>query len=1207
MEGSRWAGPKQGGSGQGMRMERCLLGKEEVALPESFVDQTNIFRHVMSQDTWDNVLSDEQRDQLKKLLPSFPEEVDQAEKDETARRLFAGENFKFGNPLLQFHQKMKDGNLSPDIARYASLCRKFKYREYKFSQQNHFSHLLQEILISRQRTLGQLNGLPPDKPLKFHHSPPKERHKGIKHRVRKNYTRILKEAREECGLEDTSSEEEESVSTNQRSRRQLFKSLGPIPSPEPTTPSVVATYASRPSTLNGDISGNHTSKRPRPISPVEISEEDYKQMLKNHKRKKLDTPDLSELETQSITLQDILSRCQAGKKANKPPTPANGEAGPEASPGAAPMAKKKPRVREKGERKLKRKIKQEKGAEAGEEREMGLSLQAASANLDVHSDLLVHRDDDGVPDFPLPDTLPSRLTMGQADNFLSLLRDIICDFPDSKATTAKLEERVREWQESPASALNAWLPMQQNWVECVVSALKFLSGDVLGLSVENFVPFLDYKERAQQWKWIGAGRDSNQQLAVLFRHWLKHKNAEPVDGLGVSQGSPPPVRTKTNFVVRPTTAAEKAMYRDQERLRFENPHRAFTYQLHGYESVVGPVKGVYNKDNAMTKAREHALLISDRPAFVTILTLVRDAAARLPNGEGTRGDICELLKDSQFLAPAVTDTQINTVVSGALDRLHSEKDPCVKYDVNSKLWIYLHRSRTEEEFERIHQAQGAAAKAKKSLQRPKASKAIKDQVSTQSAVTPTVKAALAQTAAGSVSSSGELKLDDITALVPTALSASKALTDSPSAPTPTTQTASPSPTTTAATPTPAGRKPVSQLLRAQQADRAAASSAKSRAGATVSQTISASLLGGRAQSVGILSGQAALQQNSSLLASLGKSPSAPGSTVNITKAPVVTVTKQGLTMGARPSASSHSQGEITIGGSSGATARHSPVILTQESGSRSSTPTSVTVTSVTPQTGAKLLSLGQATGAVSSGAVVTGAGDNPMVARLVQQMTGAQQVVSVSNIPARSVSQSGGQQRGTTLKIQGGSIVQPVQLAGKPLTTANRLLQLGGKGGQPLGVIQTSHGQISTLSLIPQALTSTSSTTATTVAATAASGGSSKLTVAGATASSTSAGSPVTLTMVGSPATSGSPQSKTQVITHVATTGAASSPVQAKVVSPSQAGMVVTQLAPGGILRPGLTAASQAKMVAAGQAGLVPAQFIVQQAPGVSTSQAGAQ
>lgn len=42
--------------------------------------------------------------------------------------------------------------------------------------------------------------------------------------------------------------------------------------------------------------------------------------------------------------------------------------------------------------------------------------------------------------------------------------------------------------------------------------------------------------------------------------------------------------------------------------------------------------------------------------------------------------------------------QIHTVVSGALDRLHYEKDPCVKYDVNRKLWIYLHRHRTEEEF-----------------------------------------------------------------------------------------------------------------------------------------------------------------------------------------------------------------------------------------------------------------------------------------------------------------------------------------------------------------------------------------------------------------------------------------------------------------------------------------------------------------------------
>lgn len=45
--------------------------------------------------------------------------------------------------------------------------------------------------------------------------------------------------------------------------------------------------------------------------------------------------------------------------------------------------------------------------------------------------------------------------------------------------------------------------------------------------------------------------------------------------------------------------------------------------------------------------------------------------------------------------------QINVVVSGVLDRLYSEKDFCVKYDVNRKLWIYLYRSRSEEEFGKV--------------------------------------------------------------------------------------------------------------------------------------------------------------------------------------------------------------------------------------------------------------------------------------------------------------------------------------------------------------------------------------------------------------------------------------------------------------------------------------------------------------------------
>jgi len=98
----------------------------------------------------------------------------------------------------------------------------------------------------------------------------------------------------------------------------------------------------------------------------------------------------------------------------------------------------------------------------------------------------------------------------------------------------------------------------------------------------------------------------------------------------------------------------------KEQQRYDQPHKAFTFRMHGFQSVVGPVKGVFDKEMSLNKAREHTLLRSDRPAYVTILSLVRDAAARLPNGEGTRAEICELLKDSQFLAPDVTSAQVRT-------------------------------------------------------------------------------------------------------------------------------------------------------------------------------------------------------------------------------------------------------------------------------------------------------------------------------------------------------------------------------------------------------------------------------------------------------------------------------------------------------------------------------------------------------------------
>jgi hypothetical protein len=133
-------------------------------------------------------------------------------------------------------------------------------------------------------------------------------------------------------------------------------------------------------------------------------------------------------------------------------------------------------------------------------------------------------------------------------------------------------------------------------------------------------------------------------------------------------------------------------YRRQETERYKNPTQAWSFQLEdGTFTVVSPISKKITSSNI--KPRDHQCLKSDRPGYLTLLSLTRDAAARLPDGVGTRADICQLVRDSQFIVESASDTQISNLVSGALDRLHYEKDPCVKYDTDRKLWMYLHRGR----------------------------------------------------------------------------------------------------------------------------------------------------------------------------------------------------------------------------------------------------------------------------------------------------------------------------------------------------------------------------------------------------------------------------------------------------------------------------------------------------------------------------------
>ncbi|XP_073426178.1 nuclear factor related to kappa-B-binding protein isoform X2 [Dendrobates tinctorius] len=633
-------------------------------------------------DTWQNVLSDSQREHLRQFLPSFPENNTE-QQEQALQTLFRGENLRFGNPLHTAQRLFRDGHLNPEVVKYRQLCLKSQYKRYLTSQQQYFHNLLKQILASRKELLDNSRKKGPDLVMKREpgslRNSPEERER----RAQRRYLKILREVKEECGDTNLSTEEEDLSSWSPESPTQ--------------TPGAAVPLRSVPTLSTQDM---------RTSDKAELSERDLKLLLRKHREKRKHQQDHPDLMTDDVTMNDIMTRVNAGRK--------------NSLAALFDLANMKRRLKDRDERKKKKmkpiKTEPDDYPDAPEEADMMPALLPSDSPVPVALT--------AVKEEPMDDVKPPLLFNEISTSFFTLLLDIL--MVEGPCSLMLLEEKVSHWQSSPASTLNSWFSAVPNWCDLVHSALMYLGADSKG-TLSGFIPYVELKEKTQQWRCLGPPGDSEKELVALFHLWLETKDhilsKENDDLADIAMPIP---RVRTDYIVRPSSGDEKRIFQEQERHRYLQPYKAFTFRMHGFESVVGPVKGVFDKETSLNKAREHSLLRSDRPAYVTILSLVRDAAARLPNGEGTRAEICELLKDSQFLAPDVTSAQVNTVVSGALDRLHYEKDPCVKYDIGRKLWIYLHRDRSEEEFERIHQAQAAAAKAKKALQqKPKTPSKIK--------------------------------------------------------------------------------------------------------------------------------------------------------------------------------------------------------------------------------------------------------------------------------------------------------------------------------------------------------------------------------------------------------------------------------------------------------------------------------------------------
>ena len=136
------------GEEEEVRMEEVLVGDETIEVPSDLYTDPSIFHQFFSVDTWNDLLPEEVKMGLLKLLPSF-QQNDIDEKAKTIEMLFSGENFLFGNPINKFRRELLEGDFSLERRAMKSIVREAQERDHKEWLERHKVTLVQELLDSR--------------------------------------------------------------------------------------------------------------------------------------------------------------------------------------------------------------------------------------------------------------------------------------------------------------------------------------------------------------------------------------------------------------------------------------------------------------------------------------------------------------------------------------------------------------------------------------------------------------------------------------------------------------------------------------------------------------------------------------------------------------------------------------------------------------------------------------------------------------------------------------------------------------------------------------------------------------------------------------------------------------------------------------------------------------------------------------------------
>ncbi|XP_052742079.1 nuclear factor related to kappa-B-binding protein isoform X2 [Bicyclus anynana] len=742
-----------------------ILG-QTLELPQELCENYDIFKEFFSMKTWE-CLEDKQKEYLKEFLPTFPDN-DEEEKETTIKMLFNFEPFHFKSPMNHFFTNLKQGNYRPDIARMRKFLTKARAKQHKHKTKSYYAKLLPEVLISRERLLATAKSAPPGPipylPIMAPKPSNKNNYKPIYVRARQKYFEELSAIWSEVGGDESEDEnypegppenmfkKRKTMHPGQSSDANVSGTLGMIDSAHPASldclKDVLATHRAR-----RQYRENHPE-----LDTTGITLDDIKQRvaLLNGAKKLMFGSQKNDTCVQKLrksAKKDTSKQKQDGKTMlkkikqendsaeNNPLLPnikikcekedSDSENSSFIDPGASPKHNKKlldidikqevpdPRYSNTDghENDIETMIKQE-------PLDPVLAMQNTSR---VCQPVPIKLEDlDGIDMMALPieladdsgEVLPvdtstepeenhletdEALTETTHANFLSLVRALFPARAAHRASKQQLHARCAAVMRSPIAPLNTWYHLSDDWCGELNSALDFLAGE-RGPHPDDFVPYLQYMSDTQMYQWIGAGRDCDAILGRLCERWLRAVSPPP------SATEPPPPRYPTSWIIRQPTTAEITDFRTQERKRFATASKPFTYIQYGYRATVGPATG-WRAGAGAAGGAGAALLAQQRPRAATFLSLLRDALARLPNGEGTRRDVATLLKMSQWIVPC-SEQALSTAVANALERLVAGKrDPIAKYDQRTAMWTYLQRHKSEEDWAKSTTARSRANKA----------------------------------------------------------------------------------------------------------------------------------------------------------------------------------------------------------------------------------------------------------------------------------------------------------------------------------------------------------------------------------------------------------------------------------------------------------------------------------------------------------------